>query len=158
MPAARFNDPELQAIYDYFAPVEEPSAASTETLAAREGLDLAADLAAVRRRMPSPSRPTHPGRRTDRRSLQDHIFGILRARAPRMRAVVVRAQAAAWADLRMWPHETEAWIRALGADGATIAAACRRLDIGLAAVTPPPRERGGFSLCRVGVATDQPGP
>ncbi|MFJ6054603.1 transposase [Streptomyces sp. NPDC092307] len=25
-------------------------------------------------------------------------------------------------------------------------------------VTPPPRERGGFSLCRVGVATDQPGP
>ena len=27
-----------------------------------------------------------------------------------------------------------------------------------AGVTPPPRERGGFSLCRVGVATDQPGP
>ncbi|MFJ9109342.1 hypothetical protein [Streptomyces sp. NPDC102283] len=25
-------------------------------------------------------------------------------------------------------------------------------------VTPPPRERGGFSLCLVGVATDQPGP
>ena len=25
-------------------------------------------------------------------------------------------------------------------------------------VTPPPRERGGFSLCRCGVATDQPGP
>ncbi|GGX94334.1 hypothetical protein [Streptomyces fructofermentans] len=25
-------------------------------------------------------------------------------------------------------------------------------------VTPPPRERGGFSLGRVGVATDQPGP
>ncbi|SCF57800.1 hypothetical protein GA0115254_104319 [Streptomyces sp. Ncost-T10-10d] len=24
--------------------------------------------------------------------------------------------------------------------------------------TPPPRERGGFSLCLVGVATDQPGP
>lgn len=29
---------------------------------------------------------------------------------------------------------------------------------GTAFVTPPPRERGGFSLCRVGVATDQPGP
>ncbi|WP_327242298.1 helix-turn-helix domain-containing protein [Streptomyces sp. NBC_01320] len=26
------------------------------------------------------------------------------------------------------------------------------------AVTPPPRERGGFSLCRLGFATDQPGP
>ncbi|MFE4823446.1 hypothetical protein ACFVW1_14190 [Streptomyces olivochromogenes] len=26
------------------------------------------------------------------------------------------------------------------------------------AVTPPPAEAGGFSLCRVGVATDQPGP
>jgi N-carbamoylputrescine amidase len=25
-------------------------------------------------------------------------------------------------------------------------------------VTPPPAEAGGFSLCRVGVATDQPGP
>lgn len=25
-------------------------------------------------------------------------------------------------------------------------------------VTPPPRERGGFSLCRWGFATDQPGP
>ncbi|WP_374324937.1 hypothetical protein [Streptomyces sp. AP-93] len=25
-------------------------------------------------------------------------------------------------------------------------------------VTPPPREREGFSLCRVGVATGQPGP
>ncbi|MEW1722556.1 hypothetical protein [Streptomyces sp. NPDC093109] len=25
-------------------------------------------------------------------------------------------------------------------------------------VTPPPRERGGFSLCRLGFATDQPGP
>ncbi|MET9895088.1 hypothetical protein ABZZ47_33730 [Streptomyces sp. NPDC006465] len=25
-------------------------------------------------------------------------------------------------------------------------------------VTPPPRKRGGFSLCLVGVATDQPGP
>jgi hypothetical protein len=25
-------------------------------------------------------------------------------------------------------------------------------------VTPPTRKRGGFSLCRVGVATDQPGP
>ena len=25
-------------------------------------------------------------------------------------------------------------------------------------VTPPPRERGGFSLCRLGGATDQPGP
>ncbi|WP_326793675.1 helix-turn-helix transcriptional regulator (plasmid) [Streptomyces sp. NBC_00841] len=25
-------------------------------------------------------------------------------------------------------------------------------------VTPPPRERGGFSLCRCGFATDQPGP
>ncbi|MEU1272674.1 hypothetical protein [Streptomyces sp. NPDC005799] len=25
-------------------------------------------------------------------------------------------------------------------------------------VTPPPRKRGGFSLCRFGFATDQPGP
>ncbi|MFE9924073.1 glycosyltransferase [Streptomyces sp. NPDC005774] len=30
--------------------------------------------------------------------------------------------------------------------------------IGFGSVTPPPRKRGGFSLCRVGVATDQPGP
>ena len=30
--------------------------------------------------------------------------------------------------------------------------------VGQSGVTPPPRERGGFSLCRVGVATDQPGP
>ena len=28
----------------------------------------------------------------------------------------------------------------------------------LAWVTPPPPKGGGFSLCRVGVATDQPGP
>ncbi|MFG2368765.1 LLM class flavin-dependent oxidoreductase [Streptomyces mirabilis] len=28
----------------------------------------------------------------------------------------------------------------------------------LANVTPPPVEAGGFSLCRVGVAADQPGP
>ncbi|WP_327385722.1 MULTISPECIES: hypothetical protein [unclassified Streptomyces] len=25
-------------------------------------------------------------------------------------------------------------------------------------VTPPPGKRGGFSLCRLGFATDQPGP
>ncbi|MET8031123.1 STAS domain-containing protein [Streptomyces avermitilis] len=29
---------------------------------------------------------------------------------------------------------------------------------GVTFVTPPPAEAGGFSLCRVGVATDQPGP
>lgn len=32
-------------------------------------------------------------------------------------------------------------------------------ELGVAgSVTPPPRERGGFSLCRLGFATDQPGP
>ncbi|MFE2094950.1 hypothetical protein [Streptomyces sp. NPDC059460] len=73
-------------------------------------------------------------RRGSRRTLQDHAYGVLRARAPRMRAAVLRAQAAAWAELRMWPHETEAWIHALGADGAPVAAACLRLGIGLAAM------------------------
>jgi hypothetical protein len=36
-----------------------------------------------------------------------------------------------------------------------------RADLGAAGVnfvTPPPAEAGGFSLRRVGVATDQPGP
>jgi hypothetical protein len=33
----------------------------------------------------------------------------------------------------------------------------RPADLGPLDVTPPPAEAGGFSLCRVGVATDQPG-
>ncbi|MGW2559408.1 hypothetical protein ACWCXB_09215 [Streptomyces sp. NPDC001514] len=32
------------------------------------------------------------------------------------------------------------------------------VTLGFSVVTPPPRERGGFSLCRLGVATGQPGP
>ncbi|MFF4732979.1 hypothetical protein ACFY3M_48715 [Streptomyces mirabilis] len=43
--------------------------------------------------------------------------------------------------------------RGIGAD-----ATAADLDRRFALVTPPPAEAGGFSLCRVGVATDQPGP
>ncbi|MFE7332454.1 hypothetical protein ACFU8W_47970 [Streptomyces sp. NPDC057565] len=119
MSPASFNDPELQAIYTYLAPggsTGRQAAANAEAIAACEGLDLGADLSAARRRAPE---PTCSVRRSSRRTLQDHAYGIL------------RAQAAAWADLRMWRHETEAWIHALGADGAPVAAACLRLGIGL---------------------------
>ncbi|MFD3422139.1 hypothetical protein [Streptomyces decoyicus] len=135
MSAAHYTDPELQAVYDYLAPAGKQRAVSAEAIAAHEGLDLTAELAAVRRRRPLPRpRPLPPRRRPDSRALQDRVAGILRARAPRMRASALRAQAAAWADLRMWPHETEAWIEALGSDGAATAAACRRLGIGLPAM------------------------
>ncbi|MEW2434394.1 hypothetical protein AB0952_09460 [Streptomyces caniferus] len=150
MSPARYTDPELQAIYDYLAPAEQPRAASAEAIAAREGLDLGAELASVRRHPVPAPRPARTGRRHNLRALQDHIYGVLRARAPRMRPSVLRAQAAAWAELRMWPHETEAWIKALGAEGAATAAACRRLHIALPALdivldgqTTARRLRGG---------------
>ncbi|MCX4826018.1 hypothetical protein OG883_40810 [Streptomyces sp. NBC_01142] len=88
--------------------------------------------------------------------MQDHILRALRAGSPRTRTSVLRAQAAAWARLGTWPQETEAWIRALGADGTGLAATCRRLGVGLAAMDimldgqyASRRLRGGESVTAV---------
>ncbi|MFJ8677334.1 hypothetical protein [Streptomyces sp. NPDC093589] len=137
MSNARYTDPELQALYDYLAPTEQPRAVSAEAIAAREGLNLAAELAALRRRPASPARQlrqVRTGAYRGQRALQDHVFSLLRARATRVRPAVLRAQAASWAELRIWPHEAEAWIAALGADGAANASACLRVGIGLPAM------------------------
>ncbi|MFI1051787.1 hypothetical protein ACH4U3_39755 [Streptomyces griseoruber] len=140
MPRARFTDPELQVVYDCLAPTESGAPADTaETIAAREGLDLAADLAAARRRT---ARATTSRRRTgsggrprdDRRSLEHHAFTLLSRQAPHLRPSVLRARALAWAKVGLWPAETEAWIRAVGVDGAAIARDCRTAGIALSAM------------------------
>ncbi|MEJ8653727.1 hypothetical protein WKI65_38195 [Streptomyces sp. MS1.AVA.3] len=151
MPPARFTDPELQALYDYLAPAQRTrtaGAASAEAIAAREGLNLTTELAALRR--PAPARPAHTPRHQTRPAQHSHVLALLRAHAPRMRATTLQTKAAAWAQLRMCPHETGAWIKALGVDGAATAAACRRLGIGLPAMditldgqTAARRLRGG---------------
>ncbi|MFF8729530.1 hypothetical protein ACF073_24000 [Streptomyces sp. NPDC015171] len=73
MTRARFTDPELQAIYVFLAPADTGAPTDTaEAIAAREGLDLAADLAAARRRTAraaaSRRRSGREGRREDRRA------------------------------------------------------------------------------------------
>jgi hypothetical protein len=140
MTRARFSDPELQAVYDCLALAESGAPADTaEAIAAREGLDLAADLAAARRRIArtTPSRRRTDGggrRRDDRRSLERHAFTALSHEAGHLRPSDLRTRARAWAGLGLWPAEMEAWIRAVGVDGAAIARDCRTAAIALSAM------------------------
>ncbi|MEU6217756.1 pyridoxamine 5'-phosphate oxidase family protein [Streptomyces sp. NPDC047022] len=53
------------------------------------------------------------------------------------------------------PQVTVIWI---GLDGDQIVSGHMSRHVKVRNVTPPPAGAGGFSLCRVGVATDQPGP
>ncbi|WP_430378166.1 hypothetical protein [Streptomyces sp. B1-3] len=137
MTHARFTDPDpdLQAVYAYLAPADtSPAADSAEAVAAREGLNLADDLAAVRRRAarlaPARRRTDGAARRGGRRSLQAVASTLLSGRAPHLRRAGLQARARAWAQLGLWPDEMEAWISAVGVDGAAIARAC--LDEGIA--------------------------
>jgi hypothetical protein len=139
MSHARFTDPELQAVYDCLAPGRSGAPADTaEAIAAREGLNLAADLAAVRRRT---ARATAARRRADRsdrrgdgRTLESHAFTLLSHRAPHLRPFELRTRARAWARVGLWPGEMQAWIAALGVDGAAVARDCRTAGIALSAM------------------------
>ncbi|WP_405763941.1 hypothetical protein OHU34_43510 [Streptomyces sp. NBC_00080] len=140
MTRARFTDTELQALYDCLAPAESGTPADTaEAIAAREGLDLADDLAAARRRTARATaarRRTDGGkhRRDDRRSLERHAFTLLSREATHLRPSALRDRARAWATVGLWPAEMEAWIRAVGVDGAAIARDCRTAGITLSAM------------------------
>ncbi|MEU6071948.1 hypothetical protein ABZ864_47900 [Streptomyces sp. NPDC047082] len=140
MAHTRFTDPELQAIYANLAPAAGSGTESTaEAIAAREGLDLAADLAGVRRRTAASTAPRRrpnraAGRRDDRRSLESVAFTLLGRRAAHLRPAELRARARAWTRVGLWPHEMDAWIGAVGVDGATIARDCLAVGITLPAM------------------------
>ncbi len=134
-----FPDQELQAVYDCLAPARSVAPADTaEAIAAREGLDLAADLAAVRRRTTRATaarrRTDRSGRRGDGRSLESHAFIMLSRQAPHLRTPELRTRARAWARVGLWPQEMQAWIAALGVDGAATARDCRTAGIALSAM------------------------
>ncbi|MGW3850297.1 hypothetical protein [Streptomyces fagopyri] len=139
MPRTRFTDPALQAVYDCLAPAEAGSPADTaEAIAAREGLDLAAELAVVRRRAAGTTASRRPtdrrGRRDDRCTLERHALTVLSRVARHLRSSELRALARAWAGTKLWPVEMEVWILALGVDGAAIARDCRAAGIALSAM------------------------
>ncbi|MEU7429184.1 hypothetical protein [Streptomyces sp. NPDC040750] len=136
MTRPRFTDPALQAAYDCLAPADTGAPADTaEAIAAREGLNLAADLAAVRRRTArsAPTRQRIP-RRDDSRSLQALAFTLLSRQAVTLRGPELRSRAQAWVRVGLWPQEMEAWIGAVGVDGAAIARDCRTAGIALSAM------------------------
>ncbi|MGW1364995.1 hypothetical protein ACWCQP_47345 [Streptomyces chartreusis] len=158
MPDARFTDPDLQAIYTYLAPAADgpDQADSAEAVADREGLDLAADLAAVRRRTARTRRAGRSRGRDDRRTLESQALTMLRRRAGYLRGERLRGRARAWAGVRLWPTEMEAWIDAVGVDGAHVASACLKTGIALSAmdvvldgVRVRQRLRGGESAAAV---------
>lgn len=140
MSDALFTDPVLQAIYTYLAPpaAGRPQASSAEAVADREGLDLAADLAAVRRRTARRSAGQRgagrTGRRDDRCSLESYAFTVLSRQAVHLRGEQLRGRARAWARVGLWPQELEGWISAVGVDGAAVASACLRAGIALSAM------------------------
>ncbi|MEU6557398.1 hypothetical protein ABZ915_45360 [Streptomyces sp. NPDC046915] len=137
MTRPRFTDPALQAAYDYLAPADTGAPADTaEAIAAREGLNLAADLAAVRRRTARSAAAARQrtARREDRRSLQALAFTMLSRQAVNLRGPELRSRAQAWVRLGLWPQEMEAWIGAVGVDGAAIARDCRTAGIALSAM------------------------
>lgn len=53
---------------------------------------------------------------------------------PHLRTAELRTRARAWARLRLWPEEMQAWIAAVGVDGAAVARDCRTAGITLAAM------------------------
>ncbi|MFF7359053.1 hypothetical protein ACFZA1_41640 [Streptomyces filipinensis] len=135
----KFTDPALQAVYDCLAPARSgPPADTAEAIAAREGLDLAADLAAVRRRTALSAaarrRTDRSGRRSDGRTLESHAFTLLSRQALHLRTPELRTRARARARLGLWPEEMQAWIAAVGVDGAAVARDCRTAGIALAAM------------------------
>lgn len=140
MTRAQFTDPELQAIYSFLAPADIGALVGTaEAIAAREGLDMAADLAAVRQRTARAAAPRqHSGRggprREDRRAREDYAFTVLSRRAGHLRRSELRVRAQAWTRLGLWPSEMEAWIDAVGVDGASIARDCRTAGITVSAM------------------------
>ncbi|MFB6931267.1 hypothetical protein [Streptomyces chartreusis] len=135
MPDARFIDPDLQAIYTCL------------------------DLAAVRRRTARTPRPRRSGRsrsRDDRRTLESQARTVLRRRAGHLRGEQLRGRARAWAGMGLWPAEMEAWIDAVGVDGAVVASACLQagialsvMDVVLDGVRVRQRLRGGESAAAV---------
>ncbi|MGX4695050.1 hypothetical protein [Streptomyces sp. JNUCC 63] len=157
MSEPRFTDPELQAIYTSLLPPAAggPQSSSPEAVAAAEGLDLADDLAAVRRPTARGSatqrRAGRAGRRRqDRRTLESHAFTLLSRQAVHLRPAELRTRARAWAQAGLWPQEMEAWIAAVGVDGAAIARDCRQagialsvMDVVLDGVRVKQRLRGG---------------
>ncbi|MGP4004646.1 hypothetical protein [Streptomyces sp. 8N706] len=146
----RFQDPELQAVLNFLrsagppARVPSPVAMSTPdgdavAVAEREGLDLGPALA----RRAGQSRAQHsagsPGGRRrpvrpSRATLGEVAERAIREGMPRVRRSDVAVQVRAWARLGLWPQELTAWIRALGKDGAAVAAQCLREGVTLAAL------------------------
>ncbi|MET7489500.1 hypothetical protein [Streptomyces sp. NPDC005538] len=140
MTHARFTDPELQAVYAFLTPTDTGAPMATaEAVAAREGLDLAADLATVRRRTAraaaSRRRSDRGGRpREDRRAREEFAFKVLSRRAGHLRRPELRDLAQAWTRVGLWPAEMEAWIGAVGVNGASIARDCRTAGIAVSAM------------------------
>lgn len=162
MTHARFIDPELQAVYAYLRPGPADGPADTaEAIAAREGLNLAADLAALRRRTarataPRPRAGREDRRREDRRSLESYAFTMLSRQAPHLRTGQLRPLARAWARLGLWPEEMRAWISAVGVDRAAVVRDCitagialSAMDVVLDGVRVKQRLRGGESAFSV---------
>jgi hypothetical protein len=155
MTDARFTDPELQALYALLAPTDTGAPSATaEDIAAREGLDLAADLAAVRRRTAraAASRRRSEGgrRRENQRAPEDYAFEVLSRRAGHLRRSELRDLARAWTRLGLWPAELEAWVGAVGVNGTAIARSCltagiavSSMDITLDGMRVKQRLRGG---------------
>ncbi|MGW0514992.1 hypothetical protein ACWD1W_38270 [Streptomyces olivaceoviridis] len=73
-------------------------------------------------------------RRDDRRSLESHAFTLLSHQAPHLRPPELRTLARTWARVRLRPEEMQAWIAALGVDGAVITRDCRTVGIALSAM------------------------
>ncbi|WP_019061586.1 hypothetical protein [Streptomyces prunicolor] len=135
----RFTDPELTAIWYYLRPVSARMASTSsasavrrrtpdaQAVAAREGLDLGAELErVVRRKRPGSSAP-RPARRSD-------IGRLIAELAPRLRRDRLRERTDAWMSLGLAPDELDIWMRALGVDGTATASACMRWSITAAAL------------------------
>jgi hypothetical protein len=140
MARIRFTDPALQAVYACLSPQEVDGPADTaEAIAAREGLDLAADLAAVRRRTarsaaPRPGAERAARRGGGRRSLESLAFTMLSRQARHLRTAQLRLLARDWAQLGLWPEEMQGWISAVGVDSAAVVRDCGTAGIALAAM------------------------
>jgi hypothetical protein len=133
MARTRFTDPDLQAVYACLNPQEVDGPTDTaEAIAAREGLDLAADLAAVRRRTAGSAAPRP--RAGGRRSLESLAFTMLSRQARHLRTAQLRPVARDWAQLGLWPEEMQGWIGAVGVDSAAVVRDCGTAGIALAAM------------------------
>ncbi|MGW3390730.1 hypothetical protein [Streptomyces cinereoruber] len=124
----RFDDPALQAIYDYLATGYRSGRPDAAAIAAREGLKLGlGGRRAARRSKADPTRRPRPATRQT-------VLVFLKDYAPTMRTEFLQVQAARWAGLMLPQKEIEHWIRALGVTAASQVADCRRYGIGLASL------------------------